>query len=236
MKLHAVLSNYPRGSYIVVAIVGATLACGCWFLTGKLFPSLGDTLNRAVPPGAPALPATAEVEPVVPKPSQRESQPQTKTIPPHSHPQRPSVAATAEPQQEPLSKEIAKELAELKKGLTKGPCHLENNQLVDCTDAEILVWGKPLLERLQAAIEDNKNSIRQRHRQYEKDHNDAVLKDWKNRVPENIDLNRYLARLYRVSEGWLVQRQNSQPRRPLQMRSGRGCPSGGFCTCLYDLT
>ena len=45
-----------------------------------------------------------------------------------------------------------------------------------------------------------------------------------------------LARLYRVSEGWLVQRQNSQPRRPLQMRSGRGCPSGGFCTCLYDLT
>ena len=60
------------------------------------------------------------------------------------------------------------------------------------------------------------------------------------KLPEHIPVQAQerslLARLYRVSKGWLVQRQNSQSRRPLQMRSGRGCPSGGFCTCLYDLT
>ena len=45
-----------------------------------------------------------------------------------------------------------------------------------------------------------------------------------------------LARLYRVSDAWLVQRHSFWPREPLRMRSGEECRSGGFCGCMYDLT
>ena len=45
-----------------------------------------------------------------------------------------------------------------------------------------------------------------------------------------------LARLYRVSDGRLVQPRNFWPREPLALRSGQGCRSGGFCACMYDLT
>jgi pimeloyl-ACP methyl ester carboxylesterase len=71
------------------------------------------------------------------------------------------------------------------------PCQLENGQLVDCTDAEILGWGKPVLQRLENALQADMKAVLDRHKQFP-DQNDSMARGLK--IVENATLNRYLER------------------------------------------
>lgn len=73
-------------------------------------------------------------------------------------------------------------------------CRLENDKLVDCTSAEVLEWGKPLIERLQNAVRAGEAAIDKRHKQYEIDHDEAKLNY---KMPENSVMNRYLEKDYK---------------------------------------
>lgn len=75
----------------------------------------------------------------------------------------------------------------------KKPCHSENGQLMDCTDSEVVKWGKPLLVRLNKAIRENEAAVVRRHQRYEKDHDKKALN---NKRLENDRLNRYLEKDY----------------------------------------
>jgi len=76
----------------------------------------------------------------------------------------------------------------------KKPCHVENGQLVDCTDSEIVDWGRPILQRLNEAIQDNVTSMDRRLHKYQ-NQNDPMASS--ERLLEIVQLNRYLEKDYR---------------------------------------
>jgi hypothetical protein len=67
---------------------------------------------------------------------------------------------------------------------TETTCHLEYNKLLDCTNAQVLDWGKPLLSRLDDGI---KRCIRQTTERIQEGHNDQNSK-----ILESAFLNRAL--------------------------------------------
>ncbi|MGA2569699.1 MAG: hypothetical protein ABSF23_04205 [Terracidiphilus sp.] len=73
-------------------------------------------------------------------------------------------------------------------------CEIADADYRQCSNSEVLAWGKPLLNRLVGAINQNELAMNRRHLQYMKDHNQETLSDT---LGENIDMNRYLERDYK---------------------------------------
>ena len=72
-------------------------------------------------------------------------------------------------------------------------CAVHNKQFVNCTDADLIKWGQPLLDRLRTALEKVDQASRARHARYLQDHNEQALHD---RLEENIIINRCLENDY----------------------------------------
>jgi hypothetical protein len=110
-------------------------------------------------------------------------------------PKEPSASGTTKPETE--KRDTVKEFAdELRKEFAKPPRNksCQFDQLLDCSAAEVLDQGKPLLERLQGAIDRNWTMAQQRHQDAKRLHNEALLQQ---RTGENAELNRCLEKDYK---------------------------------------
>lgn len=156
------------------------------FLTISLFVIIGLNWPKI---SAPIVSKPSVTSPSEPSPPIEEKSHGTtdNVIPKIEHP-KPAKAHDAVKE---LAEELRKELA---RPPEKKPCRLENGQLVDCTEAEVLDWGKPLMKRLGEAIEKNEKAMWERHREYQRTQNKAILKQ---NLIEHIELNRYLERDYK---------------------------------------
>jgi len=131
--------------------------------------------------------------------------------------------------------QIAQELAEIRKELTtpqgNKPCHVENGQLVGCTDSDIIDWGKPLLQRLEEAIQSNEKSVIERHKRYQSQ-DDLMARGEK--LDENIRLNRYLEKdcgnfvIYRAAVVSRLRGGDSEPHPELKYLSDKITREGGL--------
>jgi hypothetical protein len=118
-----------------------------------------------------------------------------KSAPSKEVPSSGSSPTAASPSHGSTDSKIEQQLSELSKQLSqsrdKPPCDIPNGQFVGCSDAEVFNWGEPLIARLQAAVQENKDSMIRRNQQYAIDHDEKALNY---KVMENAHLNRYLER------------------------------------------
>ena len=160
---------------LVGAIIGGATGAGWW----KLFEVHRKQMARLKDNPIEKTPPSADISKDLPHGTADTAEAKPKKI--------------EAPKDKAASQDLRELVNELKKEHKK-PCRTENSQLVDCSDVEVLAWGKPVLERLNAAIQNAENAAIRRHKQYEVDHDEAALNY---RVPENIMLNRFLESDYK---------------------------------------
>ena len=74
--------------------------------------------------------------------------------------------------------------------LSTEECHAENRKLVNCTDADIVKWGQPLVDRLNGAVKQYEDTFNAGLRRYAADGNKEELKP--GQLEANAYMNRYL--------------------------------------------